>query len=55
MERLLEGYGGCTDYDVGGVAKMVVDTTARAGVEELVSSVIEFIHSHSGHSSLELK
>lgn len=51
MERLLEGYGGCTDYEVGGVPRIVVDTTARAGVEELVSGVVEFIHSHSGHSS----
>ncbi|KAF3445020.1 hypothetical protein FNV43_RR14713 [Rhamnella rubrinervis] len=51
MERLLEGYGGCTDYDVGGVARMVVDTTARGGVEGVVSGVVEFIHSHTAHPS----
>ncbi|KAH7533695.1 hypothetical protein FEM48_Zijuj04G0158800 [Ziziphus jujuba var. spinosa] len=51
MERLLEGYGGCTEYDVGGVPKMVVDTTADVSFEELVSGVVEFILSHCAHSS----
>lgn len=50
MQRLLDGYGGCTEYDVGDVPKLVVDTTAAFEVEELVSSVVEFIeiHSHRG-------
>lgn len=47
MERLLDGYGGCTEYDVGDVPKMVVDTTAALKVEELCSSVVEFIEIHS--------
>ncbi|KAA8526190.1 hypothetical protein F0562_008071 [Nyssa sinensis] len=32
MESLLEGYGGCSDYDVGDVPKLVLDTTAPVGV-----------------------
>lgn len=51
MERLLEGYDGCTEYDVGGVPRMVVDTTASVGVEELVSGVLDFILSHTCDSS----
>ncbi|GMN54998.1 hypothetical protein TIFTF001_024125 [Ficus carica] len=51
IERLLEGYGGCTDYDVGEVPRIVVDTTAvGVGVEELVSGVLEFIESCGGPS-----
>lgn len=45
MERLLEGYSGCTEYDVGDVKKMVLDTTADVGVGELVSAVLRFIDS----------
>ncbi|KAI3471459.1 hypothetical protein Pfo_031221 [Paulownia fortunei] len=45
MERLLEGYGGCWDYDVSEVPKLVLDTTARVEVAELVSKVIEFVYS----------
>ncbi|KAJ4728973.1 P-loop containing nucleoside triphosphate hydrolase [Melia azedarach] len=37
LERLLEGYGGCTEYDVGNVPKLTVDTTAGIGIEELAS------------------
>lgn len=48
MERLLEGYGGCTEYDVGDVEKMVLDTTADVGVGELVSAVLRFIDSSEG-------
>ncbi|KDP29708.1 hypothetical protein JCGZ_18643 [Jatropha curcas] len=47
LERLIEGYGGCTDYDVGDVPKLVVDTTAEVGVKELVSGVVQFIASHA--------
>lgn len=50
LEKLLEGYGGCTEYDVSDVPKMVVDTTARVGLEELCSSVVEFIASQGGAS-----
>lgn len=52
IERLLEGYAGCTEYDMGGVPRIVVDTTASVGVEELVSGVVEFICSHGGPPSL---
>ncbi|XP_031256807.1 uncharacterized protein LOC116114797 [Pistacia vera] len=45
LERLVEGYGGCTDYEVGDVPKLVVDTTAAIRVEEVVSDVIDFIYS----------
>ncbi|KAK9280790.1 hypothetical protein L1049_003679 [Liquidambar formosana] len=48
LERLLDGYGGCTDYEAGEVPKLVVDTTADVGVEELVSDVVEFIVSYGG-------
>ncbi|KAJ4841030.1 hypothetical protein Tsubulata_030988 [Turnera subulata] len=43
MERLLEGYAGCTEYEVGDVPKLVVDTTAPVGIEEIVCQVEEFI------------
>ncbi|KVH99241.1 hypothetical protein Ccrd_022526 [Cynara cardunculus var. scolymus] len=44
MEKLLEGYKGCTDYDVGKVPKLVLDTTATSGkVAELNESVMEFL------------
>ncbi len=48
LERLLEGYGGCTEYDFGDVPRLVVDTTASVPVGDLVSSVVEFISSHTG-------
>jgi predicted kinase len=47
LERLLEGYAGCTEYDVGDVPRLVVDTTASVEVGELVSSVVQFIASHA--------
>ncbi|EXB53673.1 hypothetical protein L484_013308 [Morus notabilis] len=47
MERLMEGYAGCTEYDVGEVPRIVVDTTS---VGELVSGVLEFIESCGGPS-----
>lgn len=49
MERLFERYGGCTEYDVVDVPKVVVDTTACVGVGEQVSSVLEFIASCGGY------
>lgn len=48
LERLLEGYGGCTEYEVGDVKKIVLDTTAAVGVGELVSDVLRFIGSSEG-------
>ncbi|GKV35577.1 hypothetical protein SLEP1_g43825 [Rubroshorea leprosula] len=48
LEMLVQGYGGCTDYDVGDVPRMVVDTTAPVSVEELVSRVVNFIVSRCG-------
>lgn len=41
MEKLLEKYGGCTEYNVGDdVAKVVVDTCSSVKIEELVSMVL---------------
>lgn len=47
MEKLLDGYGGCWDYDFGDdVPKLVVDTTANdIGIHEIVSSVLQFLES----------
>ncbi|CAA0821087.1 Unknown protein [Striga hermonthica] len=55
MGRLLEGYGGCWDYDVGEVPRIVLDTT-KVGVEvgDLVSKVIEFVHFSVGFRQEEL-
>lgn len=44
LERLLEAYGGCTEYDLGGVPRLVVDTTrggdgGAAAAEEFVAAV----------------
>lgn len=50
LQTLLQGYGGCTDYDVGDVPMMVVDTTAPLQFQELVSRVVDFIFSHSAPS-----
>lgn len=51
LQLLIEGYGGCTDYEMGDVPVLAVDTTA-AGVDfqEKVSGVVEFIISHSAPS-----
>ncbi|KAK7854545.1 hypothetical protein CFP56_031896 [Quercus suber] len=50
MERLLEGYGGSTEYDFGDVPRLVVDTTAGVPVGDLVSRVVEFVDSHAATS-----
>lgn len=47
LEKLLEEYGGCSDYDVGDMARMVVDTTAPVSLDRLCSDVLEFIFSHA--------
>ncbi|PSR90961.1 Tubby-like F-box protein [Actinidia chinensis var. chinensis] len=45
LEKLLEEYGGCTQYDIGDVPKLVLDTTAPVGIKEHVSAVLRFIDS----------
>uniref|UniRef100_A0ACD5UNQ6 Uncharacterized protein n=1 Tax=Avena sativa TaxID=4498 RepID=A0ACD5UNQ6_AVESA len=46
LERLVEGYQGCTDYDTGDVPRMVVDTTdPMAGVDAISTRVVGFIRS----------
>ncbi|KAG6497322.1 uncharacterized protein LOC121988877 [Zingiber officinale] len=45
LQELLEGYQGCTDYDVGRVPRLVVDTTSpETGFKETVARVLEFIN-----------
>lgn len=45
LEALLDRYGGGADYDLGGVPRLVVDTTAAGRrIEEQVSSVIDFLN-----------
>ncbi|KAK7320431.1 hypothetical protein VNO77_29896 [Canavalia gladiata] len=48
LQKLLEGYGGSTEYDVGDVPSMVVDTTAQVPLEELCSAALDFIFSYAG-------
>ncbi|KAM0951614.1 putative P-loop containing nucleoside triphosphate hydrolase [Dioscorea sansibarensis] len=45
LERLVQGYAGCTDYDMDGneVERIVVDTTA--GADAAVAAVVRFIGS----------
>lgn len=44
LQELLENYQGCTDYDVGGVPRLVVDTTSlETGFKEMAARVLEFI------------
>ncbi|XVF60716.1 hypothetical protein PTKIN_Ptkin08bG0070600 [Pterospermum kingtungense] len=51
LQKLVKGYSGCFDYDVGDVPKMMVDTTTpNVRVEELVSSVVDFIASSCGQT-----
>ena len=46
LQALVESYGGCHDYDVGEVRRLVVDTAdVEVGMEERVSDVIRFIQS----------
>ncbi|XVE86211.1 hypothetical protein DITRI_Ditri18aG0017600 [Diplodiscus trichospermus] len=46
LQKLVKGYSGCSEYDVGDVPKLVFDTTApNLGVEDLVSRVVDFIAS----------
>ncbi|PKU77826.1 uncharacterized protein LOC110092813 [Dendrobium catenatum] len=43
LRRLVEGYEGRSDYEFGGVAKLLVDTTAGETVENMVAKVLEFL------------
>ncbi|XP_047069132.1 uncharacterized protein LOC124677179 [Lolium rigidum] len=46
LESLVEGYQGCTDYEIGDVPRIVVDTTDPAfGAEEIAARVVDFIMS----------
>ncbi|KAF9589784.1 hypothetical protein IFM89_028719 [Coptis chinensis] len=54
LEKLVEGYNGCYDYDVGDVPKLVIDTTAEVDVQELVSTVLRFIVTHAGSGSSQV-
>ena len=46
LERLVEGYGGCWDYDVGDVKRIVVDTTAAEDDQQrIVDTVVDFVKS----------
>lgn len=45
MEKLLESYDRCWDYDVEKVPKLVLDTTAPVKIVHLVSDVLQFVKS----------
>ncbi|CAO2834978.1 unnamed protein product [Amaranthus hypochondriacus] len=48
MERLLEDYNGCTEYDVRDIPRLIVDTTPANGTEfDHVANVTQFILSNS--------
>lgn len=47
LEKIVEGYGGCDEYDVGGVPKLVMDTTEDVDLEKLCSHALEFIEDHA--------
>lgn len=52
VDRLLEGYAGCSEFDVGEVPRLVVDTTvADHGVEEAVAMATEFLAKQRGLDS----
>lgn len=46
LETLVEGYQGCTDYDIGDVPRIVVDTTdPMVDAEAIAVRVVDFIRS----------
>ncbi|KAJ1287812.1 hypothetical protein BS78_02G039400 [Paspalum vaginatum] len=52
LERLLEGYQGCTDYEIGDVPRVAVDTTDPAvDVQAIAAKVVDFITSHLASQS----
>ncbi|KAL2316837.1 hypothetical protein Fmac_030713 [Flemingia macrophylla] len=46
LEKLLEAYAGCTEYDMGDVPRLVVDTTAGLPLEQLRDAALDFIFAH---------
>ena len=47
LERLVEGYQGCTDYEIADVPRIVVDTTdPTVDAEAIAAKVVGFIKSH---------
>lgn len=47
LQRLVEGYQGCTDYEIGDVPRIVVDTTdPTVDAEAIAAKVVGFIRSH---------
>lgn len=51
LEGLLEGYQGCTDYEIGDVPRVVVDTTDPAvDPQAIAAKVVGFIRSHLASS-----
>lgn len=45
MEKLLESYGGCWDYEIVEVPRLLLDTTAPLEIEEMVSKALAFVRS----------
>lgn len=46
LERLVEGYQGCTNYDIGDVPRIVVDTTdPEVSTQAIALRVVDFIRS----------
>lgn len=49
LEKLLEGYQGCTDYDIGDVPRIVLDTTdPKVDPEAIAAKVVGFVSSLLG-------
>jgi hypothetical protein len=47
LERLLEGYQGCTDYEIEDVPRIVVDTTdPTVDAQAIAAKVVGFVSSH---------
>uniref|UniRef100_A0A0D6R3B9 Zeta toxin domain-containing protein n=1 Tax=Araucaria cunninghamii TaxID=56994 RepID=A0A0D6R3B9_ARACU len=43
LQNLLEGYGGCFDYDTPAAKKLVVDTTAHLRKELILHAVLDWV------------
>jgi hypothetical protein len=49
LQKLVEGYQGCTDYDVGDVPRIAVDTTdPKVDAEAIAGKVVGFVRSLLG-------
>ncbi|KAG0450970.1 hypothetical protein HPP92_026664 [Vanilla planifolia] len=49
LRNLVEGYEGQSEYDLGGVSRLVIDTTGGDGtVEDMVAKVRDFVRSNCG-------